>query len=179
MICRPRLEPSAFCVGAEPGFGASPDLPRRHPAKDLCRVLSPMTNLRCEQTKFFSAQPPEMFSVRDTLFQLRELADVGIRAPICSPFIDPMRGQRNVKATYKPKPSILMCNTPGRGILSCRAFGVRPSSGAAALPRTIALDPSRAFLTHSAAAPEDGRTPGWSFGFMGSRWERSSGNYSH
>jgi hypothetical protein len=39
------------------------------------------------------------------------------------------------------------------------AAGARPSSGAATLARTVALDASKAFLTRKAAAPEDGRTP--------------------
>jgi len=53
--------------------------------------------------------------------------------------------------------------------------GARPSSGAAALARTIALDPSKAVPTHNAAAPEDGRAPGRSLRFIGPRRERSSG----
>src|SRR4029434_10816091 len=47
--------------------------------------------------------------------------------------------------------------------------GARPSSGAATLARTIALDTSNVFRTHSAAAPEDGRTPALPLGVIGSK----------
>jgi len=40
--------------------------------------------------------------IRDTLFQLRELADVGIRAPISSPFIDPLRARKTMAAVSEP-----------------------------------------------------------------------------
>jgi hypothetical protein len=63
-------------------------------------------------------------------------------------------GNSRATAGAAAKPSMNSTHEP-------LAHGVRPSSGAAALARTIALASSRSFFTHKAAAPEDGRTPGW------------------